>query len=90
MTASMFHAIGRPEWVTRSEAQYIDKIVALAREAEQRKALRFSQRGRVAASPLCDARGLALALENAYREMFERWYDERSRKIRATTQDNAQ
>ena len=73
MTASMLNAIGRTEWIAGSEEDYIDKVVALARNVEQRKALRFSQRNRMAASPLCDARGLAMSLENAYFEMFERW-----------------
>ena len=73
MTASMLNAIDHPEWVARSEAEYIDKAVTLARDVEQRKALRFSQRNRMASSPLCDAHGLAMSLENAYVEMFERW-----------------
>ncbi len=75
MTASMLDAIGHPEWIAHSEAEYINKVVALARDAEQRKALRSGQRSRMASSPLCDARGLALALENAYLEMFERWFE---------------
>jgi hypothetical protein len=28
---------------------------------------------------LCDARGLAMSLENAYREMFELWLDKNSK-----------
>ncbi|MBI2290356.1 MAG: tetratricopeptide repeat protein [Betaproteobacteria bacterium] len=75
MTTSMLNAIGRPEWIAHSEAEYIDKVVALARDVEQRKAIRSSQRSRMASSPLCDARGLAMFLENAYSEMFERWHD---------------
>ena len=73
MTASMLNAIGRPAWIASSEAEYIDKVVALARDAEQRKMLRSGQRDRMASSPLCNARGLAISLENAYFEMFERW-----------------
>ena len=78
MTTSMLNAIGRPEWIAHSEAEYIDKVVALARDVEQRKAIRSSQRSRMASSPLCDARGLAMSLENAYSEMFERWLDEKN------------
>lgn len=73
MTASMLNAIGHPEWIARTEAEYIDKVVALARDLQQRNTLRFTQRERMALSPLCDAKGLALSLENAYVEMFERW-----------------
>ena len=75
-TAAILNGIGRPEWIARSNAEYIDKVVALARDVEQRKALRSGQRNRMASSPLCDARGLAMALENAYFEMFERWFNE--------------
>ena len=32
MTASMLDAIGHPKWIARSEAEYIDKVVALARD----------------------------------------------------------
>ena len=71
-TASILDAIGHPEWIARSEAEYVDKVVALARDVEQRKALRLTQRNQMANSPLCDARGLAMNLENAYFEMFER------------------
>ncbi|MDD5299158.1 MAG: tetratricopeptide repeat protein [Gallionella sp.] len=78
MTASMLNAVGRSEWVARSEAEYMGKVIALARDVEQRKALRFVQRNRMASSPLCDARGLAMSLENAYFEMFERWFDEKN------------
>ena len=78
MTTAMLDAIGRTEWIAHSEAEYIDKVVALARDVEQRKAIRSSQRSRMASSPLCDARGLAMSLENAYSEMFERWLDEKN------------
>ena len=69
----MLDAIGRPEWIARSEAEYVDKVVVLARDVEQRKVLRSSQRNRISSSPLCDAKDLATSLENAYVEMFERW-----------------
>ena len=73
ITATILNAVGHPEWIAHSEADYIDKIVALARDVPKRTALRSVQRSQVAASPLCDARGLARSLERAYFEMFERW-----------------
>jgi predicted O-linked N-acetylglucosamine transferase (SPINDLY family) len=79
MTASMLDAIGHPEWVARSEAEYVEKVAALAGDVEQRKALRPAQRERMARSPLCDARGLARSLEDAYFEMFGRWYKEKGK-----------
>ncbi len=77
-TAAILSAIGHPEWIAHSEAEYLDKVVALARDVEQRKMLRFSQRDRMATSPLCDAKNLAMNLENAYVEMFERWLDQKN------------
>lgn len=71
MTASMLNAIARPEWIARSEQEYIDKVVALAKDTGQRKALRCTQRARMASSPLCNAKDLAKSLERAYFEMFE-------------------
>ncbi|MGA8146232.1 MAG: hypothetical protein WB870_01485, partial [Gallionellaceae bacterium] len=56
-----------------SEADYVDRVAALAKDVELRKALRSTQRERMAGSPLCDAKDLALKLEDAYFEMFERW-----------------
>lgn len=72
-TASMLTAIGRPEWIAHSEAEYIEKVVALARDVDRRRALRFEQRALMCRSPLCDADDLARHLESAYFEMFERW-----------------
>jgi predicted O-linked N-acetylglucosamine transferase (SPINDLY family) len=73
MTASLLNAIGHPEWVAQSEAEYIDKVIALARNVELRRNLRTTQRSEMARSPLCDGHDLAFNLENAYFEMFERW-----------------
>jgi predicted O-linked N-acetylglucosamine transferase (SPINDLY family) len=66
MTGVMLHAIGHPEWLARDEDDYVAKVVGLARDVALRRSLRFSQRPRMAASPLCDAGGLAGALEDAF------------------------
>jgi protein O-GlcNAc transferase len=79
MAASILNAIGQPEWIARSEAEYVDKVVALARDVQQRTALRSGQRERMAASPVCDSKGLAVSLENAYLEMFSRWLDKQDK-----------
>ena len=73
MTASMLDAIGHPEWIARSESEYIDMAVSLGRDVELRKTLRAGQRDRMAASPLCNAQDLAKSLEDAYLEMYARW-----------------
>lgn len=73
-TASMLNAIGHPEWIARSETEYIDAVVALSQDVAQRKALRSGLRDQMARSPLCDAKDLAMHLEKAYLEMFDRWF----------------
>jgi predicted O-linked N-acetylglucosamine transferase (SPINDLY family) len=40
---------------------------------EGRKRLRQGQRALMAASPLCDAKGLASALQEAFEGMYDRW-----------------
>jgi len=77
-TAAILDAIGHPEWITHSEAEYLGKVVALARDFENRKVLRSCLRDRMLSSPLCDGKGLAMALENAYFEMFTGWLDEKN------------
>ncbi len=84
-TAAILIALGHPEWIAHSETEYIDKVVALARDVELRKSLRSEQRNRMASSPLCDAPGLARSLENAYFEMFERWLDNKNQKTCITS-----
>jgi predicted O-linked N-acetylglucosamine transferase (SPINDLY family) len=74
--ASILNAIGHSEWIAHSETDYIDKVIALAKNVALRKQLRFTQRDTMANSPLCDAQGLARALEEAYSTMFQRWQQE--------------
>ncbi|OGA14712.1 MAG: hypothetical protein A3H32_18365 [Betaproteobacteria bacterium RIFCSPLOWO2_02_FULL_63_19] len=73
MTASMLNALGREDWIARTESEYIEKVHDLAADARGRSALRFELRGQMAQSPLCDTRGLAVSLEAAYLDMAERW-----------------
>jgi protein O-GlcNAc transferase len=80
-TAAIVGALGHPEWAAGSEAEYIDHVVALARDMKQRTALRNTQRERMARSPLCDAKGLAVSLENAYEEMFGRWLQRQNGRL---------
>ncbi len=69
----LLDALGHREWIAQSEADYVDKVVALARDVEHRKALRLIRRSHMAQSPLCDAKGLARSLEAAFEAMFGRW-----------------
>jgi predicted O-linked N-acetylglucosamine transferase (SPINDLY family) len=77
-TASMLNAIGHTEWIAQSESEYVDKVLALARNIEHRKALRSGQRDRMLTSSLCDAKGLAMSLESAYVDMFKLWFEKQN------------
>ncbi|MDH4215277.1 MAG: tetratricopeptide repeat protein [Gallionella sp.] len=80
-TAAILNAIDHPEWIAHAEAEYIDKVVALSRDVEQRSSLRFSQREHMGNSPLCDAKDLTMNLEHAYVEMFNRWLNKKNNTI---------
>jgi predicted O-linked N-acetylglucosamine transferase (SPINDLY family) len=70
---SMLQAVGLDELVAGDEADYVARVVALARDPARRAGLRAEQRQRMATSDLCDGAGLAAALEEAYRQMWQRY-----------------
>jgi predicted O-linked N-acetylglucosamine transferase (SPINDLY family) len=74
MTASMLTAIDHSEWIANSESDYIAKTEILAKDKAQRTRLRFEQREKMRKSQLCDPANLACTLENAYKEMFNGWW----------------
>ncbi len=66
---------GRDDAVLIAETpdDYVARAVALAHDPERTQLLRERLRDMTTASPLCDARGFATAIEAAYREMWRRW-----------------
>ncbi len=73
ISASKLAALGLEDLVAHSREDYIDKAVSLARDPDRRVALRTKLREKMTESPLCDSRGLAHAMENAYLRMWERF-----------------
>jgi predicted O-linked N-acetylglucosamine transferase (SPINDLY family) len=73
MAASVLKALGHPEWIAHSDEEFVSIVCSLARDVEKRKQLRQTQRARVAASELCDGKGLARAFEEAFESMYDRW-----------------
>jgi protein O-GlcNAc transferase len=71
--ASLLSAVGLDELIAPSIDAYIAKAVQLAADRHVMAALRKSLRDRMAASALCDATGLARAVEGAYRGMWRKW-----------------
>jgi predicted O-linked N-acetylglucosamine transferase (SPINDLY family) len=73
MASTLLKAIGKTEWVAQNEDDYVAKVVALARDIAGRTTLRADQRTLMKNSPLCDAKQLAKALEDAFEEMLAQW-----------------
>ncbi|MBB1073512.1 tetratricopeptide repeat protein [Rhodoferax sp. 4810] len=74
MAASILTGLGHPEWIAQTEEEYIEKSVALAENVALRQQLRPIQREKMRHSQLCDAKGLAEELGQAFEGMFDRWY----------------
>jgi protein O-GlcNAc transferase len=73
LSASVLKAFGRPEWVAKDETEYVSIVCRLARDLEGRTQERKRQRGRMALSPLCDARDMARSMEDALAGMYDQW-----------------
>ena len=71
--STILEGAGHPEWITNTEAEYIDKAVALASDVPRLAVLRQQLRADMQASPLMDEAGFARKVEAAYRSMFKRW-----------------
>jgi protein O-GlcNAc transferase len=81
MGCGILTALGQPQWIAQDAAQYAAIVAALARDVEGRRALRQTQRARMAAGPLCDARAMATALEDAFVDMYNRWLATAPRRL---------
>ena len=73
ISASKLVALGLDDLVTRDREEYMARAIALANDPEQRRILREGLRERMRQSELCDARGLARVLEDAYFCMWQRY-----------------
>lgn len=69
---SMLRAIGLEDGIAASTEDYVRTAVGLANDAERRRTLRAGLRDRVRSSELCDADGMARAIEAAYLGMWRR------------------
>ena len=71
--SSILEGVGHPEWIARSEEEYIEKAVALAGDLPKLAGIRAKLRQEMQASPLMDEAGFARRVEDAYRDMFKQW-----------------
>jgi len=71
--SSILEGVGHPEWIARTEDEYVEIAVALAADLTKLSALRAGLRNEMKTSPLMDEPGFACKVEAAYREMWTRW-----------------
>jgi predicted O-linked N-acetylglucosamine transferase (SPINDLY family) len=73
MGASFLGALGLDTFVAKTVEEYVALAVRSAADVDGLADLRAALRGRLAASPLGDARAYCRAVEAAYRTMWRRW-----------------
>ena len=69
VAASLLHAVGLPELIAAGVADYVERAVRLAQDADLRARLRAHLAGPGRASPLFDTEAFVRALERAYLTM---------------------
>jgi len=72
-SASILTALGLPELIAKSDQEYVEIAISLARDANKRKVLKAGLRNRFKESALGDAARFTLNLEQAYRGMWKKW-----------------
>ncbi|WP_158598587.1 bifunctional class I SAM-dependent methyltransferase/glycosyltransferase [Achromobacter sp. K91] len=71
--ASTLSGLGRREWIAQTEAEYVEKVVAMASDIPELARIRAGLRQEMQASALMDETGFARKVEQAYRDMFKKW-----------------
>lgn len=77
--ASLLTAVGYPQWIARTEEEYVDKLVLLASDLPRLAQIRAELRPRIRDSALMDEAGFARDVEAAYEQMFQKWCDDQAR-----------
>ncbi len=72
---SLLAAVGLEELSAKNEDEYCAIIKSLVYSHWRLKALKTGMRDHLISSPLCDARGFADAVEEAFATMWKRWCD---------------
>ncbi len=76
-TAGFLNALGHPEWVAASPADYVAIATGLAGDPSRLARLRRTQRALLAASTLCDGPTFTCGLESAFRQLWAGWCSSR-------------
>jgi len=70
---SILSRVGLGDFAASTHAEYVAKAIAFSGELENLAKIRTSLRAMMFNSPLCDKKGLARSLEDAYRKMWHKW-----------------
>ena len=79
ITPSMLTVLGMPEWIARSDEEYVRIAVQAARDLPGLARLRAELRSRLAASMLGDVQRYTREVEAALRSMWRRWCAQNTR-----------
>ncbi|MBU1057442.1 MAG: tetratricopeptide repeat protein [Proteobacteria bacterium] len=75
--SSILEGVGHPEWIAKTEEEYIQKALILAGDLSKLAATRMTLRQDMTKSPLMNEQGFTEKVEAAYREMFKLWWNSR-------------
>ncbi len=73
MVSSVLTCLGLTEWVARTPEEFVKRGLEIAGDPGRLVALRSRLRERLESSPLCDGAAFTRRLEEAYRQMWQRW-----------------
>jgi len=73
ISMSKLYSVGLDELVAIDRKQYVEIAIKLAGNEAYRRDLRKNLRDRMKDSQLCDGKGLAMAMEEVYRKMWNTW-----------------
>jgi protein O-GlcNAc transferase len=71
ISSTVLHALGHEEWIARDPAEYLKIAAGLASDRDRMVETRKDARARFMDSALCDGAGLARALEQTYRSVWQ-------------------
>lgn len=71
LASSIFSCIGRTEWITKTKAEYIEKVVGMVGDLASLAAPRKTLRTELLGSPV--VLGYVAAVELIYRQLWRRW-----------------
>ncbi len=70
---TLLHNLGLMDLVSRTDDEFVQKTVDLAKDLDRLAGLRATLRGRMEQSPLMDGARFARNVEAAYRQMWQAW-----------------